>query len=55
MITLPTMFLLDSDASLVTWHVGFRPSMKASLEQEIRRILDLSPEVDGETENPNES
>ena len=48
-LSLPTMFLLDTDASLVTWHMGFRPDMKAELETEIRRILDLPPEAESES------
>lgn len=39
--SLPTMFLVDRDRRIVATHVGFRPDMKAGLDQEIRTLLEL--------------
>lgn len=46
-LSLPTMFLLDSDGRLVTWHVGFRPDMREELEREIRGLVGLPVESAG--------
>lgn len=39
-MSLPTMFLIDRDRHIVATHVGYRPSMKTELEEEVRTMLE---------------
>ncbi len=42
-MSLPTMFLVDREGRVVAKHVGFRPTMKATLEKEIEALFGSEP------------